>query len=291
MDTNTTTGLARAMTALISLANTDGDAAKAVFDHIILEEQIAVRTAARVAAPVRSTFDTTTPINNTAGPVVLTPASPTSHKLGSQVMPQTLDVNNNTAADSKSKTCYLQVFPRSNTNTFAIDKTTSARFLPEIKLTPNKAIGNLLLSDSAIKKRKAAEDFTAAEAKKTKTAAEGSKAPATENTMSTIEEETEQLERNDKLAKLGKRHRWRRRIPRRRKLELARLQALDVEATGPLSQMYIYARGADMIVSTLVNKGASSALLSMLRRGESPFRPCQVATPLQIGAQQRLLSK
>jgi len=89
MDPNTTTGLARAMTALISLANTDGDAAKAVFDHIILEEQIAVRTAARIAAqtPVRSTFDTTTHINNTAGPVVQTPASPTSHKLGSQVMP------------------------------------------------------------------------------------------------------------------------------------------------------------------------------------------------------------
>ena len=210
MDTNTTTGLARAMTALISLANTDGDAAKAVFDYIILEEQIVVRTAARVATqtPVTSTFDTITPMNNAAGTVVQTPASPTSYKLADQVMPQTLDTNNTpTAAELKSKTCYLQVFPRSNTNNFAIDESTSARFLREIKLIPNKAIGDLLLYDSATKKRNAAEDLAAAGAKKTKTAADAPEAPAVENMMSTIEEEIKQLERDNKLAMLRKKHR------------------------------------------------------------------------------------
>jgi len=47
-----------------------------------------------------------------------------------------------------------------------------------------------LLSDSATKKRKAAEDLAATDAKKTKTTADAPEAPGVEN-MSTIEEEIE----------------------------------------------------------------------------------------------------
>lgn len=205
MDANTPTRLARAMATLINVANIDTDAAKALCDHIILEEQVAVRTAARVATqtPVTSTFDTITPINNAAGIVVQTPASPTSHKLANQVMPQTLDTNNTTAAGPKSKTCYT-TFPCS-TLMIIIDESSSARFLRQVKATPNKAIGNLLLSD---KKRKPDEDLTSADAKKVNGAVQAGDAAAAavddETTMTDadIQAQIDQLERQNKLAKL-----------------------------------------------------------------------------------------
>jgi len=113
MDANNPTRLTRATAALVNIANFDTDAAKAVCDHVILEEQIVVYTAARVATqtPVTSSFDTITPMDNAAGTVVQTPASPTSHKLANQVMPQTLDTNNTTAVEPKSKTCFILLFP------------------------------------------------------------------------------------------------------------------------------------------------------------------------------------
>jgi len=117
-----------------------------------------------------------------------------------------LDVNNTTAADTKSKIYYLQVFPRSNTNTFTTDATTSADFLREIEATPNKAIGNLLLSDSATKKRKAAEDLAAAKAKKIKGSARDGDAAAAVDSEATMTEaeiqyQIDQLDREDKMAK------------------------------------------------------------------------------------------
>jgi len=58
---------------------------------------------------------TTTAVSNASGTVDQTPASPTSHKFANQVMPQTLNTNNNTttAAEPKNKTCYILVFPHS----------------------------------------------------------------------------------------------------------------------------------------------------------------------------------
>ena len=122
MDSNTTIRLARAMTALINLANLDEDAAKKVFDAIILEEQIAVRTTARMAAqtPVASSFEINTPVNDSFGTAahgigaVQTPTSPTSHKLANQVIPQALDTKNTTiATEPKSKTCYILILQHS----------------------------------------------------------------------------------------------------------------------------------------------------------------------------------
>jgi len=85
-------------------------------------------------------------------------------------------------------------------NTVTIDETTSARFLRELKATPNKAIGNLLISDSA-KKRKVSDNLAAADAKKSKTEDTANAADG-EKTTADLEAEFAQLVREDKIAKL-----------------------------------------------------------------------------------------
>ena len=89
-------------------------------------------------------------------------------------------------------------------NDVTIDESSSARFLRQVKATPNKAIGNLFLSD---KKRKPDEDLTSADAKKINGATQTGDATAavvSETTMTDadIQYQIDQLERQDKLAKL-----------------------------------------------------------------------------------------
>jgi len=192
MDAQKSVEFSNTIASIVNLVDLDKKAARSVFAYIAAEEKKALLVACKT--PTKATFSDTA--------VGTTPASPTEHKLKNQSTTKPSDTKESEPQSKIPSPSLTEL----DTHVTALEQSFSASYFAGLRATPNKIIAERL-ANNPVKKRKAAEDLAAADAKKTKTAADAPEAPAVENMMSTIEEEIEQLERDNKLAMLRKKHR------------------------------------------------------------------------------------